>query len=125
MEKRLKKFAKIVRARELRKDLTEAEQILWQHLRNRSFYGKKFRRQHIFLGFIIDFYCAEEKLGIELDGHIHYKQKEYDAERQSLIEDSGIRILRFKNKAVIENIKEVLKLIKKNLTLLHFNGEGR
>ena len=119
MEKRLRKFTKVLRARELRKDLTTAEKILWQHLRNRKFFGKKFRRQYIFHGFIIDFYCPEEHLGIELDGHIHFKQKEYDAERQAVIEDSGIRLLRFKNRAIIENTEEVLKVVEINLTLLH------
>ena len=63
-----KKLRKILKARELRKELTETEKRLWKYLRDRRFFNKKFRRQHIFRGFILDFYCPEEKLAIELDG---------------------------------------------------------
>jgi very-short-patch-repair endonuclease len=66
--KKSKKLPKILRARELRKEQTEAEKILWQYLRDRKFQGKKFRRQHVISGFIADSYCPEEKLVIELDG---------------------------------------------------------
>lgn len=110
-----KKLTKILRARELRKDQTRAEQILWQYLRDRTFFKKKFRRQHIHRGFIIDFYCPEDKLAIELDGPIHLKQKESDSERQNIIEDSGIKVLRFKNKEILGNLKEVLRAIKAKL----------
>ena len=81
---------KVLRARALRKELTGAEQVLWQHLRNRKFLNKKFRRQHVFCGFILDFYCPEERLGIELDGSVHLKQKDYDALRQKIIEDNEV-----------------------------------
>lgn len=117
--KRQGKLAKILRARELRKEATKAEQVLWQYLRDRNFLGKKFRRQHTFHGFILDFYCPKDKLAIELDGSIHIGKKEYDLERQNAIGDFGVKILRFKNSEVLANIKKVLQTIKKNLTLLH------
>ncbi|MFH1683397.1 MAG: endonuclease domain-containing protein, partial [Candidatus Margulisiibacteriota bacterium] len=120
--KQSKKLSKILFARELRKEQTEAEQVLWQYLRDRNFFNTKFRRQHIHLGCILDFYCPEAKLAIEIDGCVHLKQKEYDIERQNIIEDSGIKVLRFKNKDVLGNIKEVLKTIKKNSTLLSAAG---
>ena len=113
--KKSKKLPKILLARELRKEQTETEKILWQYLRDRKFQGKKFRRQHVISGFIADFYCPEEKLVIELDGSVHLTQKEYDNERQKIIEDLGIKVLRFKNKDVQCKIKKVLLTIKNNL----------
>ena len=117
---------KVLRARALRKELTGAEQVLWQHLRNRKFLNKKFRRQHVFCGFILDFYCPEERLGIELDGSVHLKQKDYDALRQKIIEDNDVRIIGFSNKEVFTDIKKVLHIIKKHCTLPSPfpNGEG-
>ena len=112
-----KKLSKILRARELRKEATCAEQILWEHLRDRKFFNKKFRRQHIFRGFIVDFYCFEDKIAIELDGSIHLKQKDYDKARQNLIRDYGIEIIRFKNLEVISNISKILNIIRDYLTV--------
>jgi very-short-patch-repair endonuclease len=112
-----KKYNKIVRARELRKESTEAENILWECLKGRRFLNKKFRRQHIFHGFIHDFYCFENKIAIELDGLIHLKQKEYDVARQNIVKDMGIKILRLKNKDILKNIDYVLNTIKQNITI--------
>jgi very-short-patch-repair endonuclease len=109
------KYNKIIRARELRKKLTKPEQILWEYLRDRKFFGKKFRRQHIVSGFILDFYCPENKLAIELDGPVHYRQKEYDYLRQNLIQNNGIIFLRFKNRQITDDIKNTLKTIKREL----------
>ena len=107
---------KVLCARELRKESTEAEQVLWQCLRNRKFLNKKFRRQHVFCGFILDFYCSENQLGIELDGSIHLKQKEDDILRQKIIEEQGVKIIRFKNKEVFTNIENVLSIIEKHIS---------
>lgn len=99
-------------ARELRKNLTEAEELLWQLLRNRQLNNLKFRRQHpLKAGFILDFYCAELKLGIEIDGGYHNQkeQKEYDAERTKIINEYGIRIIRFTNEQVLQNTEQILK----------------
>ncbi|MCX5750558.1 MAG: DUF559 domain-containing protein [Candidatus Saganbacteria bacterium] len=121
------KRRKMLRARELRKESTKAEQILWPCLRNRRFFGKKFRRQYVFYGFILDFYCPEYKLGIELDGPVHLKQQEYDALRQKIIEEQGVKIIRFSNKEVVANINNVLCIIKNHLCFPSplENGEGR
>ena len=122
--KKDKKLNKILKARELRKELTRAEAVLWQHLRDRRLFNKKFRRQHVLRGFILDFYCPEEKLVIELDGSIHLTQKEYDKLRQACIEDIEIRFLRFNNNDILKKINKVLKTIEKSLSLSIYNGEG-
>ncbi|MFC1571454.1 endonuclease domain-containing protein [Candidatus Margulisiibacteriota bacterium] len=111
------KYPLILRSRELRKKMTEAESVLWKYLRDRRFFKTKFRRQYVFEQFIIDFYCPECRLAIELDGPIHAKQRDYDKMRQEFIEDADIKVLRFMNWEVFENIKGVLKQIKKHLLL--------
>ena len=87
------------RARALRKEATPAEQVLWEVLRDRQFNSLKFRRQHVIDRYIVDFYCAEHKLAIELDGPIHdtKDQQEKDKHRAQAIQREKIRILRFKN----------------------------
>ena len=101
-------------SKELRKSATPPEQIVWELLRDRKFLGLKFRRQHILLGFVVDFYCPELKLALEIDGKIHEQQKAYDAIRQGLIEDEGVRFIRITTAemrnssatALLEKIKE-------------------
>jgi leucyl-tRNA synthetase len=102
----------IEKARELRKNQTEAEVILWEVLRNRQFMDLKFRRQQPFQKYIADFYCHELKLIIELDGGIHDNQKEYDEMRTRELSGTGIEVIRFKNEEVYENIQEILSKIK-------------
>ncbi len=102
--------------RQLRRNSTPAEQVLWQKLRNRKLMGTKFLRQHpiFFLYenqyryFIPDFYCAEHRLVIEVDGKIHDQQKEYDAMRTAILNVKGISVVRFKNEEVLEDIEKVL-----------------
>jgi leucyl-tRNA synthetase len=93
-------------ARGLRKNMTAAETLLWEELRNRKFNGMKFLRQHPIvyqksLGidgfFILDFYCAAKKLALELDGSIHDTQKEYDALRDEILKTLGINVMRIQN----------------------------
>jgi predicted helicase/very-short-patch-repair endonuclease len=101
-------------ARELRKNQTDAEEMLWQILRNRQLGNLKFRRQHpLRVGFILDFYCADKKLGIEIDGGYHnsYDQKEYDSMRTEAINEYGINIIRFTNDEVINDTDSVLRQI--------------
>ncbi len=107
----------IERARQLRKNMTEEEKILWQKLRGRKFFGLKFNRQHPIvydtinykpLFFVPDFYCAEKKVIIEIDGKIHDFQKDYDNRREEILTNMGLRIKRFKNEE-IRNIGQVLK----------------
>lgn len=102
------------KAKELRKSMTVAEEILWKHLRNNKLNGLKFRRQHPLDIFIADFYCHNVRLIIELDGGIHDtpEQKEYDEGRTFELEEKGFKILRLKNEEVIKNIENVLFRIK-------------
>ncbi|HXB40983.1 MAG TPA: endonuclease domain-containing protein [Bacteroidia bacterium] len=104
--------------RDLRKNQTEEEDILWQNIRNRKLNGLKFLRQHPIVYdrfkkntkfFIADFYCAEKNLIVELDGKIHNFQKEYDENRDLIIQSKGIKVLRFKN----EEVKDIVLLLNK------------
>jgi len=100
------------RAKVLRKEITIAEKLLWNKLRNKQLEGLKFRRQHPIDIFIADFYCHEKKLIVEVDGEIHKYQKEYDEGRTSELEAYGVTVIRFTNDEVINNIKQVIKRIK-------------
>jgi len=103
-------------ARALRKNMTEAEKLLWFHLK-KSPLGFKFRRQHPLDSFVADFYCHKAKLVIELDGSIHNLEdiKEYDGYRQRIIEEFGLTVLRFTNKQTFSNPKEILEIICEHL----------
>ena len=101
-------------ARLLRKNNTPTEQLLWTFLRRKQFLGLKFRRQHpLTPGFILDFYCHEIKLGIEVDGGIHNNpdQNKYDKQRTEFIEELGIKVLRFTNEEIENDIERVLAKI--------------
>ncbi|OQX80219.1 MAG: hypothetical protein B6D64_03465 [Bacteroidetes bacterium 4484_276] len=104
----------VARARDLRKRMTEAEELLWSNLRDKKLDGLKFRRQHPIWRFIADFYCHKAKLVIELDGGIHQEieTKERDINRTAEIERFDIKVIRFTNEEVLENIEEVLFKIK-------------
>jgi len=105
------------KAHELRRNMTEAEKLLWKELKNRRKFKTRFRRQHPIDIFIVDFYCHEFKLAIELDGEIHLKKEvaEYDDGRTHDINKLGITILRFTNDQVFTEkdniIRDILKLI--------------
>jgi very-short-patch-repair endonuclease len=101
--------------RELRQSSTEAEKMLWEYLRNRNLDGLKFRRQHPIDKFIADFYCHEKKLVIELDGAVHDEKMntQYDEARTYELKGSGIKVIRFRNSEVENNISFVLKEIRK------------
>jgi very-short-patch-repair endonuclease len=90
--------------KELRSNLTPAEARLWSMLKNSQVEGRKFRRQHSFSGYILDFYCSSENLGIELDGEGHFNELaiQYDHERSLFLKYFGVRVLRFENKWVFE-----------------------
>ncbi len=96
-------------ARELRNNQTAAERYLWQHLRKRQISNFKFRRQHVFKNFIVDFVCLEAKLIIEIDGSTHKNQVEYDAMRTEFLVSLGYCVLRFTNYEVFNYIQKVLK----------------
>ncbi|MCA4897015.1 MAG: endonuclease domain-containing protein [Cytophagales bacterium] len=105
-------------AREMRKNPTKAEQLLWRALRGRNLSDLKFRRQQPMKGYILDFYCEAARLGVEVDGEIHLgeRQKRYDQERTEYLAEYGIKILRFKNEEIINTIMEVLNTIEKEAT---------
>jgi len=98
------------RAKDLRKRMTPAELTLWTLLRNKQLKGFKFRRQHPVKNFILDFYCHEIKLAIELDGGIHNnpEQAEYDKGRTYELNELGIDVLRFQNEDLWEDVDGVL-----------------
>jgi very-short-patch-repair endonuclease len=96
--------------RELRKHLTPAEAKLWTHLKGAHLEGRKFRRQHSVARYILDFYCPQERLAIELDGEVHsfVSAQEYDLERDAFLSMLGIKVLRFENKVVFRDTEAVL-----------------
>ncbi|MGN8055800.1 endonuclease domain-containing protein [Pedobacter sp. 22163] len=102
----------------LRKNQTEAEEIMWQCLRNRKILNFKFRRQHPVHKFIADFYCHEAKLIVEIDGgiHNHHENQEYDQNRTDELKEIGITIIRFTNEDVNNNLNEVINVIKRYLS---------
>ncbi|WP_232778364.1 endonuclease domain-containing protein [Salegentibacter sediminis] len=105
----LQNFSK---ARKLRRDMTSAEEMLWEYLRNNQL-GYKFRRQHPVHYFIVDFYCHQFKLVIEVDGGYHNskQQKIADKEREELLEFQDLHIIRFTNEEVIGNVKGIIQRI--------------
>jgi very-short-patch-repair endonuclease len=102
-------------AKDLRRDSTETEQVLWKYLRAKRLDGSKFRRQELIGKFIVDFVCYENKLIIELDGGQHREQKERDSERDAWLESQGFKVLRFWNNEVMRDIEAVMKVIRQNL----------
>lgn len=104
----------------LRRNMTVAELILWKKLKNRKIFSAKFRKQHPIGIFIVDFYCHQYKLVIEVDGDIHIDeiQNEYDLGRTEEIEKSGIHVIRFTNDQIIYNIDSVMSKILQIITEL-------
>ena len=107
-------------ARQLRKNQTPEEKIIWEIVRNRRFEGIKFYRQYPILYdqsnqthfFIVDFYSSEASLVIEIDGKIHEQQQAYDQSRDQILRDQGLRVLRIKNQDVRHNLSWVRERIK-------------
>lgn len=98
-----------------RKNQTDAEKLLWQKLRNRQLSGFKFHRQYPIQVYILDFYCPEKKLAIELDGSQHVKNKLYDEKRTSVLSKYKIRVLRFMDNEMLQNTDSVLEVIQNTL----------
>lgn len=97
--------------RQLRNNPTDAEARLWRHLRNRNVSGAKFRRQHPFENYILDFVCFDPKIVIELDGGQHGSSVLYDQRRTAVLEKSGYVVLRFWNDEVLERTVAVMDVI--------------
>lgn len=105
------------RRRELREAQTEAEGILWEAIRGRKFHNLKFRRQYSVGPYILDFFCPDKRLAIELDGEQHKEAVEYDKERDEYLGDKDIQVLRFWNYKVVDELPKVLSIVAENARL--------
>jgi len=105
------------KARELRKNPTEAESNLWRHLRHRQLGGHKFRRQQPIGSYIVDFVCFEKRLIIEVDGGQHSEQAAYNSKRTVWLETQGFRVLRFWNNQVLSELDAVKEMIYEALSV--------
>jgi very-short-patch-repair endonuclease len=101
---------------ELRSKLTPAEAFLWKQLSSRKLEGRRFTRQHSISKYVVDFYCAAERLIVELDGENHNipQAMDYDEKRTAFFNNMGYQVIRFENKMVFEHLESVLKEIKDN-----------
>ncbi len=111
-DKELKLFGQ-----QLRRNTTEAEKLLWRRLRGKQLKGYQFYQQKIIGCYIVDFYCPKASLVIELDGGQHYGEAEMikDEHRDEILNKTGLRVLRFSNREVFENIDAVMEKIWSNL----------
>ncbi len=103
-------------SRQLRKGMTDVEQLLWHKIRGRQLLNARFRRQHPLGVYIVDFICCEHKLIIELDGSQHKNQKPYDDKRDQWLTTQDYTVLRFWNNDVINNMEGILETIYHNLS---------
>lgn len=112
------------KAKELRKQMTPAEKLLWTKLNNKQVLGLKFRRQHPIDIFIVDFYCHKAKLVIEIDGEYHKDKSvsEYDKGRTSELEQYGLTVVRFTNKEVLNDVGLVINQINELKCVSSLNG---
>jgi len=94
-------------ARQLRRNATLPERLLWDCLRAKRMHGIKFRRQHVMGPYVADFYCAAASLVIELDGESHNEQVKYDEERTKYMQQRGYTVVRYMNEQVLSNLHEV------------------
>ena len=104
--------AKLEQAKSLRRRTTPAERRLWSALRGHRLAGLHFRRQQIIDGFIVDFYCHAARLVVEVDGPVHERQVEYDADRDAILAARELQILRFRNEEIMHNLDDVLERIR-------------
>jgi very-short-patch-repair endonuclease len=99
-------------AKDMRHKMTEAEERLWLAINKRQINGLKFRRQHPVSRYILDFYCYEKQLAIEVDGEVHIKQKDNDNYRDEFLRSTGIRTIRISNEEIMNNLNAVIEKIK-------------
>ena len=99
------------RSRALRKNATDAELVLWHHIRRRQLNGHRFRRQQPIGPYIVDFYCFERQLIIEVDGGQHTERQDYDQKRTLWLEQNGLRVMRVWNHDVMNQLDTVLEAI--------------
>lgn len=101
---------KVERARTLRREMTAAEELLWQGLRGKAA-GIRVRTQHVILGWIVDFYFARASLVVEVDGDVHDLQIDEDLRRSLALAEAGLKVLRFRNDEVLVNVRSVIDRI--------------
>jgi len=101
-------------ARNLRKRSTEAEKLLWSHLRGRQLEGLKFRRQQPIGEYVVDLVCLENDVIVEVDGSQHAAEKEKDDRRDTWLEEEGFNVLRFWDNEVLTNMDGVLEVIRRS-----------
>ena len=113
-------------ARDLRKHLTDAEQLLWFYLRRRQLAGYRFRRQHPFERYVLDFYCVEAALAVELDGGQHNEDGValYDTQRTAFLMGRGVAVVRTWNDDIFKNPDGVLLMIYEALLVRSPSGGG-
>jgi len=117
MTKIYNKASEKEKRRLLRKNMPKVEVIMWSKLKQKQLLGYRFRRQYSVGSYVIDFFCPELKLAIEIDGTSHFKDgaEYYDSNRQESIEQLGIKFLRFNNAEVYKNLNGVLEVIVDNV----------
>jgi very-short-patch-repair endonuclease len=98
-------------ARQMRRNMTPEERILWQALRNDALQALHFRRQQVIAGYIVDFYCATAQLAVEVDGGSHMGRQEEDGRRDRVLAEMGIRTIRVTNDSVVNDLTYVLRRI--------------
>jgi very-short-patch-repair endonuclease len=98
-------------ARQMRQEPTRSERRLWQQVRRKQRLGYKFRRQHAIERFIVDFYCPEARLVVEVDGPVHQYTHEEDMVRQEFLQSLGLRVLRFTDDEVMNSLEGVIHQI--------------
>ena len=102
---------KLELAKELRRSMTAEESVLWERLRGNRLNGLHFRRQQVIEGFIVDFYCHDGALVVEVDGAVHDGQVEEDRARDEVFRGLGLKVLRVRNEEVAQDVEGVLKKI--------------
>jgi len=107
------------RAKTLRHNSTEAEKLLWWHLRAKQLEGLRFRRQQPIGNYIVDFVCFEEQIVIEIDGGQHAIERAKDIERDNWLQEQEFRVLRFWNNDVLTNIEGVIETIRASIVSSH------
>lgn len=104
------------KVRQLRKNPTDAERLLWRHICRRQLQGFKFRRQQPIGKYVVDFVCFEVRLIVEVDGGQHQEQLDYDRHRTAWLQSQGFRVIRYWNHEVLAQIESVLTDISSYLT---------
>jgi very-short-patch-repair endonuclease len=105
---------KLARAKELRRAMTPHERVLWERLRGNRLAGLHFRRQQIIDGLIVDFYCHQAGVALEVDGPVHSKQIQYDQARSDWLQARGLQVLRVTNAEIDADLEAVLARIRKS-----------